>query len=157
LEKQFEQLCLEGRFADAAKPAEALLALREGKQGKSHWETADVRLWLELAKQMAKEPDAVQRALVGSWRQESEADRLQVQAKFKEAEPIRAQVLTQTRKILGEAHPETGLRLQKLGAVQVHLGKLKEAEESLGKALEIDLKTLPPGHPSSATSYNNLG
>jgi tetratricopeptide (TPR) repeat protein len=156
LTKQINQLLLVGRFAEAVKPAEALLALREGKQGKDHWETVDARQVLDLAKQVAKEPESVQKALAESRRQQLEADRLEAQGKYREAEPIRMEVLSQSRKILGEAHPETAQQFNRLGGVQYVLGKLKEAEESIRKALEIRLKALPAGHPDIAQSYHNL-
>jgi CHAT domain-containing protein/Tfp pilus assembly protein PilF len=158
LEKQIVQrVMLEGRFAEAVQPAETLLALREGKQGKDHWQTVDARLVLELAKQMAKEPESAQKALAESWRQQRKAARFVDQGKYREAEPIRAEVLSQIRKILGEAHPEAARELNNLARVQWELGKLNEAEESQRQALEICLKTLPAAHPRIARSYDNLG
>src|SRR5262249_41628445 len=130
LQKQINQLMLEGQFAEAVKPADTLLALREGKQGEDHWQTVDARLLLDLAKQMAKEPESVQKALAERWRQELEAGRLEAQGKYREAEPIRVQILGQTRKTVGEAHPEVARQLSHLGLVQRALGKLREAEES---------------------------
>jgi CHAT domain-containing protein/Tfp pilus assembly protein PilF len=157
LKKQSEQLMREGRFTEAVAPAETLLALREARQGKDHWETVNTRLLLDLAQQAAREPAPVQKAFAQSLRQQLEAERLEAQGKDQEAEPIRVQGLSLTRKILGEAHPVVAWPLNSLAKVHWKLGKLKEAEDDLRKMLEIQLKALPPGHPDLAQSYNNLG
>jgi tetratricopeptide (TPR) repeat protein len=157
LEQQIERLWLQARFADAIKPAEALLALRESKQGEDHWEAVDVRLWLEMAKQVAKEPEATQKAVADVRKREVEAEQLVSQGKYREAEPVRVQALGQARKLLGDAHFQVGRHLNDLGVLQSRLGKLKDAEESHRQALAIFLKELPPEHPNIAGSYSNRG
>ena len=49
------------------------------------------------------------------------------------------------------------LYYNQLGCLKQNQGDNKKAIEYYEKALEIRQKTLPPNHPSLATSYNNIG
>src|SRR5579871_1823304 len=57
LKKRVDELWGAGKFAEAAEPAEELLALRRRVQGQGHWEAADAARLLDTLKRAADLPD----------------------------------------------------------------------------------------------------
>jgi hypothetical protein len=149
LQREIYALMLAAKWADAVTPAEALLELREQKQGTDHWQAVDARLLRDLARQMAKEPEAVQKELAESRKQEIEALELAARGQFQEAATIFAGALSLGRKILGDSHVEIGTYLNNLGLVQRNLGNSRRRRRASARHWRSGSRPCPPVTPPS--------
>jgi CHAT domain-containing protein len=156
LEKRISELVGARQFAEAVEPARELLALREGKQGKDHWQTIDARLSLEWLRHMASLPPDAQKELAAADTLETEAEQLRQQGKAAQAEPLLRKALAFRQKHLGEEHPLTAESLANLAFNLDSQAKYADAEALFHKALAILGKTRGEEHPSTLTGYNNL-
>jgi tetratricopeptide (TPR) repeat protein len=73
-------------------------------------------------------------------------------SQFEKAEELYNVLLEQT-----SDEGEKAIYYNQLGYIKDDQGDYEKAIEYYEKGLEIDEKTLPPNHPSLATSYNNIG
>jgi tetratricopeptide (TPR) repeat protein len=156
LQQQIDKLTESGKFAEAVKPAEEVLALRQRVQGDKHWETVTARVVRDTLKHVAAQPAASQQDIVTANKQMAEADRLDQRARYAEAEPLLRQALAIRRKVLGEQHPDTATSLDNLAGNLYYQGKYPEAETLYRQALAINRKALGEQHLDTAQSLNNL-
>jgi tetratricopeptide (TPR) repeat protein len=156
LEAQSSKLHGEGKFEEALKVAEALVALRERKQGTDHWEAAGARTAVEALRRVirADEKDRVEYAGIRTLVREASA--WEAKGRAGEALPIREKILAICRKVLGEEHSDTAASYNNVAFNLNAQGKYAEADEWYRKALAIQRKVLGEEHPSTATSYNNV-
>ncbi len=154
--KQLEQLQEAGRFDEALQTAQALAALRSRVQGADHWQTVNAQSQVEALRRVLrarKEDQTSYRRMLASHR---EATALLAKGRYREAQPLREQVLRIRRKVLGEEHPYTASGYNDMAANLYSQGKYQEAEEGFRKALAIFRKVLGEEHPNTANSYNNV-
>jgi tetratricopeptide (TPR) repeat protein len=156
LQKQINDLFAVGKFAEAVKPAEELLGLRQRVQGEKHWETIDARVQRDTLKHVGAQPAASQQDYVTAIKQMAEADRLHEQERYADAEQLCRRVLAIIRKVLGEQHLLTAHSLNNLARNLKAQGKHTEAETLYRQALAIDRKVLGEQHSRTATCLNNL-
>jgi tetratricopeptide (TPR) repeat protein len=156
LQQQVAELEAAGKFAEAVKPAEALLALRKRVQGEGHWQAADATRQLETLKRVAGLPAEQQRRLVEVPGLMAQAADLGRRAKFAEAEALYRRALAVREEVLGPRHPSTATSYNNLAANFMDQGQPAAAEPLFRKALAIREEALGPQHPDTAQSYNNL-
>jgi tetratricopeptide (TPR) repeat protein len=156
LEKRIAELEEADRYAEAVRLHEELLALRRTVQGPAHWETVGQQWAVTAARKVAALP-AEQRA---GWRQAARgaaaATRLEQQARYGEALPLRQERLRWCRQVLGEGHPLTALSYNEVAFNLNAQGKYPEAGPLYHKALAIRRQALGEEHPDTALSYNNI-
>ncbi len=157
LEKQIARGTTEGKWAEARKAANDLVALRQQKQGKDHWETVNARWLADTLKTVAESSSEKQRQYAGIQPLPARADALEIAGKHADALLLRQRVLAVCRDILGDRHPFTAVSHINLASHQVRRGKHAAAEASCRKALAIQLEVLGEEHPETATCLNNLG
>ena len=73
-----------------------------------------------------------------------------------EAVPLGVNSLAVSRRVLGEDHPNTLLRMQGLAGLYKRLGRYDEAEPLLVKALEVSRRVLGDEHPYSLLATASL-
>jgi tetratricopeptide (TPR) repeat protein len=155
-EKHLAQLQEAGQFNEALKVAEALAALRAKAQGDDHWQAANARWAVEALRRVLRQGDPASQEFAGGFALQREADRAIAKGRYREAQPLREQVLALRRQVLGEDHPHTATAYHNL-AFNVHgQGRYAEAAKGLAKALAIYRKALGEDHPNTATCYNYL-
>ncbi|MBI1916311.1 MAG: tetratricopeptide repeat protein, partial [Planctomycetes bacterium] len=150
LEKRIGELVNADRYAEAIRAGEELLALRTNVQGIDHWQTVILKWSLAALKQVSALPKEKR----GGWRQveqsAAEARRLEQQAQYVKALPLRQERLKQCREVLGEDHPHTAQSYDNIAANLNAQGKYAEAAPLLQKALDICRKALGEDHPDTA-------
>src|SRR4051794_35549731 len=152
LEQQIDELEMAGKFAEAVKPAEAVLALRQQGQGDKHWQTADGARKVRELKQAAGLPPAQQERLAEAVPRDAEAVTLHVRGKYADADPLFRKALTIRDQVLGSKHPDTARCYNNVASNLIAQGKARDAEPLLRKALAIYEEVLGPKHPDTATS-----
>jgi serine/threonine-protein kinase len=120
-----------GRYEEAQKVHERVLALRQKSLGSEH---PDVATTLNN--------------LGGV---------LFYLGKYEEARQMHARTLALREKILGPEHPHVAASLNNLGLALWKLGQLEEARAAHERALALREKVLGPDNPDVAASLNNLG
>jgi CHAT domain-containing protein/tetratricopeptide (TPR) repeat protein len=156
LEKRIALLREQAKFAEAVEPASELLALREGKQVKDHWQTIDARLSLGWLRHMASLPADAQKELAAGDTLETEAEQLRQQGKAGQAEPLLRKALVLRQKHLGEEHYLTAESQADLAENLDAQAKYADAEALFQKALAVLRKTRGEEHPGTLTCSNNL-
>ena len=148
---------LRGDWGRALARRKEALAVRERVDGKDHWRTADARLMLAFAEKVAGLGQADRAKVAGALRKEQEAARLEVQAKFAEAERVALEALETYGAVVGPESAEVARAWHRIGrcrSARHDAGGAKEANE---RALTIRRKVLPGNHPDLGRSLNNLG
>jgi tetratricopeptide (TPR) repeat protein len=156
LDKRIDELWAAGKFAEAAAPAEELLALRRRVQGEGHWEVADADRRVQTLRQAARLPATQQKILAQAPRTTAKAEELYAQGKYPQAEPLFRQALAVCEEALGPKHPDTAGNYNDLALNLDTQGRAQEAEPLHRKALAIWEEVLGPKHPDTALTYNNL-
>jgi Flp pilus assembly protein TadD len=156
LDKRIDELWAASKYAEAAAPAEELLALRRRVQGEGHWEVADADRRVQTLRQAARLPATQQKILAEVLLSAAKAEELHAQAKYTQAEPLYRKVLAVREEVLGPKHPHTASSYNNLAANLLLQGRAQEAEPLFRKALAVREEVLGPKHPDTATSYNNL-
>jgi tetratricopeptide (TPR) repeat protein len=145
-----------GRFEEAEQQARQILALRERRQGKGHWESIDARLdvqrWQRLTRVAARDRSEVARALA----LRDEGDRLLDRERFTEAEARQRSALAILRKVLGQKHRETARSCIGVAATLHARGQDARAQPLLEEALAICREALGEQHADTASAFNNL-
>jgi tetratricopeptide (TPR) repeat protein len=72
------------------------------------------------------------------------------------AEPWHMQCLEQSKRLLGQEHPDVATSLNNLAMLYKSQGRFAEAEPLYVQALELTKRLLGQEHPDVATSLNNL-
>jgi tetratricopeptide (TPR) repeat protein len=156
LQERIDALYDKGAFAEAVEPAEKLWRLRQRQQGADHWETADAQRQMQTLQAVAGKPSEQRRALAQAAVQSRQAQELYVRGRYREEEPLRQQLLTTLRQILGEGHPDTAGAYNNLALCQENQGRYSQAELNYERALAIARKALGEDHPHTGTAYSNL-
>jgi tetratricopeptide (TPR) repeat protein len=156
LQKRLDELQPAGKFADALETAEQLARLREERQGKEHWQAVDARFTAEALRRAVRSEKVDREEYAGTFEQFRRASSLEQKGQFKDAFPLRQQILAIRRKVLGEEHPSTATSYNNLAYNLNAQGKYAEAAEGFRKALAIRRKVLGEEHPDTALSYNNV-
>ena len=76
---------------------------------------------------------------------------------FDRADSLLNTALERRRAFFGADHPMVAESLVSLGLLRIDEAKLPDAERLVRQGLEIDRRTLPPGHPSIAAATQALG
>ena len=130
LSRQVVELYQAGKYAEATKIAERVLAIRQKALGPDH---ADVGESLNnLALLYAN------------------------QGRFAEAEPLHERALAIREKALGPDHSDVAQSVNNMALLFANQGRFAEAEPLYKRALAIWEKALGPEHPLVANSLNNL-
>jgi hypothetical protein len=156
LDKRIEEQEEADHYAEAIAAAEELLALRIQKQGADHWETASEKWMLAARRKVAALPAEKRFGWRKAGKGMREADRLEQQARYAQALPLRQQRLAWCREVLGENHPLTANSYNSLAASLNVGGRYAEAGPLFQKALAIFRRALGEDHPQTAMGYNNL-
>jgi tetratricopeptide (TPR) repeat protein len=156
LQKRIDELWAAAKFAQAAAPAEELLALRKRAQGEGHWEVADTARVVETLRRAARLPVAQQQALAAVPPMSAKAQELYAQGKYAQAEPLFRKGLAVYEEVLGPKHPDTATCYNNLAVNLESQGRAKEAEPLKRQALAVREEVLGPKHPDTAASYGNL-
>jgi tetratricopeptide (TPR) repeat protein len=156
LTQRINELWTAGKFAEAAAPAEELLALRKRVQGEGHWEAADAARLVATLRQMAALPQRQRTALEEASGMAAKAADLESRHKSAEAEPLQRKAMAICEEVLGPRHVDTANAYSNLAANLEGQGRVKEAEPLYHKVLAVSEQVLGLRHPDTATSYNNL-
>jgi tetratricopeptide (TPR) repeat protein/predicted Ser/Thr protein kinase len=120
-----------GRYEEAQKAHERVLALRQKALGSEHPDTTNSLNNLGGV--------------------------LYYLGKYEEAREIHARALALREKILGPEHPHVAVSLNNLGLALWKQGHLEEARAAHERALALREKAMRPDAPDVAASLNNLG
>jgi CHAT domain-containing protein/Tfp pilus assembly protein PilF len=172
LEQQRDQLQAEGKYTDAVRFGEQVLAIREKTLGPDHPGTAAALSHLALLYQgmgdYVKALPLSQRALeiceraLGPDHPDTAtalnnlAALYRKMGQYAQALPLHQRSLAIREKALGPDHPQTAVSLNSLATLYQSMGRYDEALPLFQRALTIQEKTLGPDHPDTARSLNNL-
>ncbi len=155
LEKTIDTLGMEGRFADAVKPAHDALAIRLRIQGDDHWETLNARIKEQTCLRVAGLDRKIQSELATAIRQYPSIEDLHAKGRYSEATPLLRTTLAIFRRALGEDHPDTAQTYDNLAGNLDSQVRYSEARPLYERALAIMRKVLGENHPDTARVYNN--
>jgi tetratricopeptide (TPR) repeat protein len=144
------------RYADAIIAQEEVLALRTRVQGDDHWETVIEKWALAALKKVATLPAEERRGWRKAVEDAAEAVRLEENAQYAKALPLRQEQLKWCREVLGEGYPDTATSYNQLAYNLHRQGKYAEAEPLFRKALDLQRQAVGEGHPLTASAYCNL-
>ncbi|HTU88670.1 MAG TPA: tetratricopeptide repeat protein [Gemmataceae bacterium] len=125
-------------------------------QGADHWQVVSARFDVEAIRRVLRANKEEQQSYSRAFVLKREAKAMSDKRRYREAQPLLQQVLTNFRTLLGEEHPYTATSYDNLAANLNAQGKYKEVEEVDRKALAIRRKALGEEHPETAISYHNL-
>jgi CHAT domain-containing protein/Tfp pilus assembly protein PilF len=156
LEERVVDLWSAGRFAEARKAAQQVLALRAHAQGGGHWQTVLARYRLSALEKAdgLKGDERAKFALVLA--QQAVATFLYRRGHYAQAEALFRKALEARRAVLGGRHPETAESLNGVALCQQAGGRAGAAEPSYRQALATCRAALGERHPVTATVLNNL-
>ncbi len=77
-------------------------------------------------------------------------------ARYKEADSLFRESIRITRRLYGDKHPKTALKLNNYSTFLKNRERYVEAEKYQSEALDIFLKAYGPNHPYVAMCYNNM-
>ncbi len=156
LEKKRSALEQEGKCTAAADTAARIVRIRTRRQGPQHWQTADARRSEATLRHLAAQPAATQQKMAAVARSLAQAEALQEQRRFVEAEKLYQEALDIRRQVLGEQHADTATACNDLAECLGAQGKYTAAEPLHRQALSIRRQILGEEHPNTAAAYNNL-
>jgi CHAT domain-containing protein/tetratricopeptide (TPR) repeat protein len=155
-QKEMNRLREAGQLKEALAVAERLKELRSRKQKDDHWEAVDARWQVEaLQRVLAGGKEAV-KTYAGIAATLAKANALEQLGRYREASPIREQLLALYRKLLDEDHPYTANSYYSLASNQYSQERYAEAERGYHKALKLCLRLLGENHPDTASGYRDL-
>src|SRR5262249_52465134 len=126
-----------GKDAEAQAAAREVLAIRRRVQGAGHWQTEDARRQVRRLEQIANLAADARAELARGAMQMAEAERLDAQGGYAEAQPLYRKALDLHLKLLGEDHPETVRSSNNLAGNLHHQGRYAEAQPLFQKALDL--------------------
>jgi tetratricopeptide (TPR) repeat protein len=156
LDTRIGNLFAAGQFAEAVGPAEEALALRRRVQGDDHWQTANARLLLQAAKEMAALPADARADLQEANRLSGQADALSRQGRPAEAEPLLREALAIDLRVRGEDQRATAQGCNNLALNLDAQGRYAEAEPLHRRALAICRRALPETNRTTLETLVNL-
>jgi tetratricopeptide (TPR) repeat protein len=155
-EKKLAQLQEAGKFAQALPLAEALAKRRAEIQGEDHWEAVNARWEVDALRRVLRQGEKSRQQWASTLAVLRQAEALVAKGRHKEAQPLREQILTIRRQVLGEDHPHTANSYDRVASNLNAQGRYTEAAGGYRKALAIYRQVLGEHHPDTATSYNNV-
>ena len=131
--------------------------MRENVLGPKHFDKATADWSLRALRRVAAMPreDRIAYQSAGTMRPEAQA--LEAQGKYVQAQPLAEKALDIRRRLLTDDHPATARSYTILGLILQDRGDYAAARRLYEKGLEIRRKLLSEDHPDTAESYNNLG
>ncbi len=154
LEQQIKKLEAADKRDEARTAAEELLALRTKVQGIDHWQVKNVE-W--RVKDLARNQTAEQKEQITERnRLDGQSFALIRQGKYREAQPLAEKSLAQSRKTIGDSHPDTATSLNILAMLYHAQVRYADAESLHKEALAVRRKALGDSHPNTAASLSNL-
>jgi CHAT domain-containing protein/tetratricopeptide (TPR) repeat protein len=156
-EKTIAELQKQGRFAEAAAPAQEVRTIRTHVQGDDHWETHNAQITEQALTRLAALPQAERSTMASALRQREEAETLSRQGRYAEAEPLLRGAADVYGKFLGSDNPLTTSCASDRANMLYALGRYAEAEALLRLILKQRRETLGEHHPDTAQSFNDLG
>jgi tetratricopeptide (TPR) repeat protein len=145
-----------GKFADALKSAEALLQLRQERQGKDHWEVLCAACDAEAIRRVLLGGKEVEQEYTTSFRLHARAEALASRGRYREAQALVEEAYAIRRRVLGDDNPLTVQSCNNIAFLLNAQGKYAAAEQAFRKVLEGHRRSLGDEHPHTANSYNNL-
>jgi CHAT domain-containing protein/Tfp pilus assembly protein PilF len=161
-----------GKYAQAAKVARQLLALREQTLGPGHAAVGTVLINLaeiDLAQGRPAQAEPLFKRGLAIWEKalgpghadvaktlNSLAVLYRDQGRLADAEPLFKRSLAIREKALGSGHPDVGQSVNNLAVLYQDQGRFADAEPLLKRSLAIREKALGSGHPDVGQSVNNL-
>jgi tetratricopeptide (TPR) repeat protein len=146
----------EGRWDEALARAEELLALRSRVQGAGHHQVVDAGWRVKTLRRVAALPEGERAAFLSAIDKDDQAESLNRQGKYAEAQPLSEQALAIRRRLFSEDHPLTASAYNELASNLDDQGKYADAQPLYEKALAIRRRLLGDDHPLTALSYNDL-
>jgi CHAT domain-containing protein/Tfp pilus assembly protein PilF len=162
----------QGKFVDAAKLGEQVLAIHKSVLGEQHPDYATslnvlAAIYTTLgdyarAEPLQKEALDIRKSLLGEQHPDYTISMTNLVALYKgmgdyaRAEPLQKQAPEIYKLVLGEQHPLYARSLNNLAFLYSSMGDYARAEPLLEQALEINKSVLGERHPSYATNINNL-
>jgi tetratricopeptide (TPR) repeat protein len=146
----------EGDFGQAAEAARAIATLRKRWQGERHWESVDARDEVPRWEALARLPEKEGRELGKVFRLAAQAEALDKQNKYRDAEGLYRQALAVCVRVLGEGHRETAECLEQVATSTLEQGKYAEAQPLFEQALAIRRQVLGEEHRLTAVACNDL-
>jgi tetratricopeptide (TPR) repeat protein len=156
LQQRIDQLQQAGKFEEAVPSAEALVQLRQERQGKEHWQAVDARFQVEALRRAVRSGKEDRQAYAGMLGLQDRAEALEQAGRFREALPLREQVAAIRHKVLGEDHPDTVQSYVSVASNLHDQGRHQEAEAGSRKALALCRKVLGEDHPDTGKAYSTL-
>jgi tetratricopeptide (TPR) repeat protein len=155
LDRAIEAALKTDHWDEAIVKAEELLALRTRVQGPKHFETVTAQWLLKALLRVAPMPkeDRVMYLSLRTMREQTE--RLVVQGKYSQAQPLYEKALEIDLRLLGAEHPDTATSHSGVAFNLFNQGKYAAAQPQFEKALEIYRRLLGEEHIETATAYNN--
>jgi len=157
LDEQIDEAADADRWDEAIARAEDLVALRTRAQGSRHFETVSADWRLKALRRVAPMSKEDRVAYQSAETMNTQAENLDDQGKYAQAQPLYEQSLEIRRRLLTDDHTETAASYNNLASNLDDQGKYAAAQPLLEKALEIKRRLLTDDHPDTAIGYNNLG
>jgi tetratricopeptide (TPR) repeat protein len=155
LDKSIEAAQEADRWDEAITMQQELLALRTRVQGPKHFETVNAEWRLKTLRQVARMPKEDRDTCRSAQTMQEQAEALDAQGKYAQAQPLYEKVLEIYRRLLTDDHPATAESYEKLAVNLMYQRKSAAAQPRLEKALEIRRRLFTDDHPATATSYDN--
>ncbi|MFI5455885.1 MAG: CHAT domain-containing protein [Isosphaerales bacterium] len=156
LDKAIEAALKADQWDEAIAKAEELLALRTRAQGLKHFETVTAEWRLKTLRRVAPMPEADRAAYQSASIMLEQAETLNAQGKYAQAQPLLEKALEINRRLLTDDHPVTVIGYNSLAGNLHDQGMYGKAQTLYEKALAIRRRLLTDNHPDTAISYGNV-
>jgi tetratricopeptide (TPR) repeat protein len=156
LQERIEDLWTAAQFGEAVKPAEELRQLRQGAQGKDHWEAANAARLVETLRQAAALHAGKRRALAEVPALTAKSEECHARGRYAEAERLYRRALAAWEEALGPQHASTATARVNLALALNAQERYREAERLCRQGMAVQEAVLGPHHPLTAQGYNNL-
>jgi tetratricopeptide (TPR) repeat protein len=156
LDEQIDKATEEDRWGEALAKAEELSALRVRVQGAKHFEAVDAEWRVKRLRRVAALPKDDRAAFLSAIDLNEQAEALNSQGEYAQAQPLFEQALEINRRLLSNDHPDTALSYNNLAANLNAQGNYAAAQPLYEKALVIRRRLLSDDHPDTAQSCNNV-
>jgi tetratricopeptide (TPR) repeat protein len=156
LDEQINKAMEEDRWGEAIAKAQELVASRARVQGPKHFETVDAEWRLKALRRVAPMSEADRVAYRSAKTMNEQAEKLNAQGKYAQAQPFLEKALEIRRRLLTDDHPGTAVGYGNLATNLHEQGKYAQAQPLFEKALEIFRRLLTDDHPYTAVSYHSV-
>jgi CHAT domain-containing protein/tetratricopeptide (TPR) repeat protein len=156
LDEQIDKAMKADHWDEAIGKAEQLLELRRTIQGTKHFDTVSEEWRLKTSRRLATLPHDDRVAYLSAAALKAQADPLDAQGKYAEAQPLLEKMLETYRRLLGDDHPDTCDCYNNVAHFLWAQGKYAQAQPLYEKALEGHRRLLTDEHPITARTLDNL-